>query len=148
MNRQYIPFQPVRPITVRTVAVPRLFNYRTVAHTSDTLCHREDPASAYVLSSDRGITQITTREYFLVPLFEWDDDRLSRLLEFFIGAVRPVEGDDPRLSNFTTSLSVRTDQGGYRLHYSEPIGVHYSNTLTGEQGAVLFDHNCAVVSPD
>lgn len=101
-----------------------------------------------MVSSDSAVTTVSIAERFFVPLFVWESDLLSRLLEFFVGSAQPLNGDDPRLSNFTTSLSVRTPQGGYRLHYSEPIGIHFSNTLTGEQGAVVFDHNCAVVSPD
>lgn len=149
VSRQYVKFQPIRPeITVRLARVPQLFNYRVITNSLEAACHRSDPATAYLVSPGPSVTTISSAERFFVPLFTWDSDMLSRLLEFFVGSARPLDGDDPRLANYTTSLSVHTPQGGYRLHYSEPIGIHYSNTQSGEQGAVVFDHNCAVVSPD
>jgi hypothetical protein len=149
VNRRYVLFQPAepKPLTIRVVQVPPVFEPRAITHVSDTLCQRLDPTSAYVAQPGH-VTVISIAAYFLVPIFEWDRDPLSQLLEFFVGSVRPVNGDDPSLADFPTSIGVETPQGTYRLHYSVPIGLHYQNTLTGHQGAVLFDHNCRVVSPD
>lgn len=157
MSRQYVPFSPVGPnIHVAYVNVPQLFERRVVTELSQTVFYDVQPAlhpgdaAAYLVSvGGASITQVVSPQpVFHAPLSEWVRDPLGALIEIFVGGVRPVNGDDPILAQFSTSLGIRTPNGTYRLHYSQPIGVHLVEDVTGRQGAIVFNQNCAVVSPD